>query len=195
MNINQGASGCQEGNAIEVRNAPFDGTHPATKVVEVSHNQLSNWQKTGIVANGDVDVTITHNTVSGSATQANLAANGIQIGFGGKGSVKHNLVDGNSWCCVDAAATAILLFDAESGTEVSQNNVMGGNADVGIYVFADGVTVDNNRVFETGSDGFYDIGIGDYGLGNAVTNNKVRGFALPYDGVTDGKNKVIPSKD
>ena len=60
QNINKG-NGCQEGNAIEIRNAPFDGTHPATIVVEIAHNLIEDWQKTGIVANGDVDVWVHHN--------------------------------------------------------------------------------------------------------------------------------------
>ena len=190
IGINQGASGCQEGNAIEVRNAPFDGTHPNTQTVEIAHNNVQSYQKTGILANGDVNVNIHHNVVGGSATQANLAANSIQLGFGAIGSVTQNHIDGNSWCCPDAAATAVLLFDAQ-GAVVSQNNI-GGNADVGIYIASDGATVDNNRVFETGPDGFYDIGVGDYGANNSVTNNKVRGYSLAYDGVVGGKNKTIP---
>ena len=38
--LNQGpaGSGCQEGNAIEARNAPFDGTHPGTKNVKIRDN-------------------------------------------------------------------------------------------------------------------------------------------------------------
>lgn len=190
IGINQGPSGCQEGNAIEVRNAPFDGTHPNTRTVEIAHNNVQAYQKTGILANGDVSVNVHHNVVGGSATQANLAANGVQLGFGARGSVTQNHIDGNSWCCADAAATAVLLFEAQ-GAVVSQNNI-GGNADVGIYIASDGATVDNNRVFETGPDGFYDIGVGDYGLNNSVTNNKVRGYATAYDGVVGGKNKTIP---
>jgi hypothetical protein len=190
--INQGASGCQEGNAIEVRN--FDAfNNPDTPIVsvEISHNRIERFQKTGIVVNGGVEASIHHNKVGGSATQANLAANGVQVGFGARADVQHNQVAGNSWCCADAAATAVLLFDAAAGTMVQHNNV-DGNADVGIYAFADGVTVDNNRVFESGADGFYDIGVGSYGTGNTVTNNKVRGYDQPYDGVTGGKNKTIP---
>ncbi|MBI2443426.1 MAG: right-handed parallel beta-helix repeat-containing protein [Candidatus Levybacteria bacterium] len=196
--INQGPSGCQEGNAIEVRNAPFDGTHPDTKSVEIANNTLSSYQKTGIVANGDVSVDIHNNKVGASATQANLAANAVQLGFGGQGIVTNNLIDGNSWCCADAAATAVLLFQAGDGVEVRQN-VLGGNADVGIYVLVNQAVIDNNKVFEEGPDGFYDIGVGDYDIftasgadDNVVTNNKVRGYETSYDEVSGGKNKVIP---
>lgn len=193
VNINQGASGCQEGNAIEVRNAPFDGTHPDTQTVEISHNKLTDWQKTGIVANGDVDVNIHHNYVGASATQLNLAANSIQLGFGAIGSVTHNNIEGNEWKGTSFfAASGILVFAAEG--EVSKNNISG-NSDVGIFLVADNVTVYNNRVFDIGDDhpnSCCDIGVGNFGSDNVITNNKVRGFEEPYDGVSGGKNKQIP---
>lgn len=199
--INKGASGCQEGNGIEVRNAPFNGTHPDTMAVEIEHNTVVNYQKTGIVANGDVDVDIHHNTIGESATQDNLAANSLQLGFGALGSVTHNSIDGNQWKTCSAAATAILVYDA-SPTSVSNNNIRG-NSDVGIYigghpagVGSSGGVYDNNRVFDEGADlptSCYDYGIGNWGADNVVTNNKVRGFEFPYDGDVDGNNKAIPS--
>ncbi len=189
VNLNQGASGCQEGNAIEIRNF---GDNPNTSVVEVAQNTLLSWQKTGVVANGNVNAYIHHNHIGGSATQANLAANSLQIGFGGKGLIEHNQVAGNSWCCADSAATAVLLFQSTSGTVVRQNNIMEGNADVGIYIDANGADVENNRVSETGADGFYDVGIGNYGT-NRVYNNKVRGYLIVEDGNPTTKTKSIPS--
>lgn len=198
-NINQGLSDCQEGNAIEVRNAPFDGTHPNTQSVTVSHNTVTDWQKGGIIANGDILATITHNKVGASATQANLAANSVQFGFGSGGVLMHNQIAGNQWLgwstTSDYAATAVLLYQTASGTIVRQNNIMDGNADLGIYIIGDGLIVDNNRVFDSGADtSSYDVGIGNYGDDNTITNNKVRGYDTPYDGVTGGKNKVIPGK-
>jgi hypothetical protein len=192
-NINRGPSGCQEGNAIEIRNAPFDGTHPDTKTVVVSHNEVTAYQKTGIAALGDVQALIEHNKVSSSATQANLAANSVQVSSGATGTVRHNQIDGNIWPGPsDYAATAILILSAGSGTVVRQNEI-GGNADVAIYGYANGITIDNNKVFASGPRGpRYNIGIGDWGLGSSVTNNKVRGYETPYDGVSGGKNKVIP---
>lgn len=191
--INQGPSGCQEGNAIEVRNAPFDGTHPGTQVVEIAHNVIADYQKTGIVANGDVDVNIHHNHIGASATQANLAANSIQLGFGAIGVVEHNQVDGNQWLgASDYSASAILLYLADS-PGVSQNN-MGGNSDVGIWIFSDNATVDNNRVFDQGADGPHgDYGVSNEGSNNTITNNKVSGFDVPYSGVDSGQNKIIPA--
>ncbi|NQU96989.1 MAG: right-handed parallel beta-helix repeat-containing protein [Chloroflexi bacterium] len=191
VDINQGASGCQEGNAVEVRNAPFDGAHPATKTVVITHNVIDDYQKSGIVANGDVNVTITHNRLGASATQNNLAANSIQFGFGALGSALHNIVEGNQWLQpTDWVGTAFLIYLVD-GVEISKNNVRG-NSDVGIYLYGADLTADNNKVFDVGADGPN----GDWGIylsgSGSVTNNKVRGFDYPYTGVTGGKNKQIP---
>ncbi|MBI4528654.1 MAG: hypothetical protein HY695_33070 [Deltaproteobacteria bacterium] len=111
LNINQGPSGCQEGNAIEIRNDPMDGTHPNTQHVTVFGNKIEGYQKTGIVANGDVAVDIQNNQIGSSATQANLAANSVQLGFGGTGIVMNNNIDGNSWCGPsNYVATAVLVL-------------------------------------------------------------------------------------
>ena len=192
--LNQGASGCQEGNAIEVRNSPFDGTHPNTQTVEISHNTLSDWQKTGIVANGDVDVDISHNDINESATQDNLAANSIQVGYGATGTVIQNNIEGNQWKGTsDYASTAILIYAADN-VDVSKN-IIKGNSDIGIYFYGDNGVINNNKVFDDGKDhenSGYDIGVGNWGVDNDVTNNKVKGFDIPYDGVIGGKNKSIP---
>jgi len=194
VGITQGPSGCQEGNAIEIRNAPFDGTHPGTVFVEIAHNNIADYQKTGIVANGDVDVMIHHNAIGASATQENLAANSVQLGYGATGSVTYNNIDGNQWMGTsDWAATAVLVYLA-TNVEVSNNNIRG-NSDIGLYFYGDDGIVHNNRIFDEGLDhpnSGYDIGLGNWGTNNSVTNNKVRGFEVPYDGVADGNNKAIP---
>lgn len=193
FSLNQAGSGCQEGNAIEVRNAPFDGTHPNTMIVEVGHNTISDYQKTGIVANGDVSVDIHHNKISFTATPQ-LAANSVQLGFGATGMVQHNKIDGNQWCGPsDFAATAILVFDADNALILK--NQIGGNSDIGIYGFGDNLTIDGNKVFDSTAiadcNQFgYDIGIGNYGTNNIITKNQVGGFTTPFDGDIGEKNKV-----
>lgn len=199
IGINQGPSGCQEGNAIEVRNAPFDGTHPNTQRVEIAHVTVDGYQKTGIVANGDVEVDVHHNDVGASATQQNLAANSIQLGFGALGVVAHNRVDGNEWLGPsNFAASAILAFATGAGAVIDRNNIRG-NSDVGLFLVADGLFADNNKIFDVGADGPH----GDFGIANlnatftgcganTITNNKVRGFDAPQFCVTGGNNKAIP---
>lgn len=196
IGINQGPSGCQEGNAIEVRNAPFDGSGTEPTHVAIEHDVVVDYQKTGIVANGDVEVGVAHNMVGDSATQEDLAANSIQLGFGALGSVRHNRIEGNQWLGTSEwSASAVLLYLSGEGAVVGQNNI-GGNSDVGIYVYASGLTADNNRVFDEGPDGPNgDYGVIDFETGgepNDVSNNKVRGFEVPYWGVTGGRNKTIP---
>jgi hypothetical protein len=135
-----GSYGCQEGNGIEVRNAPYDGTHPNTQEVLIQQNTVSRYQKTGILANGDVRVVISGNDISSAATAANgnlddyIAANSIQIGFG-------------------ARATTILLFQAQD-VDVTGNQIgtdtpspVDEQTDVGVYAFESGiVNVMNNYI-------------------------------------------------
>lgn len=116
-NLNQGASGCQEGNAIEARNYPFDGTHPGTKTVEISENTATAYQKNGITANGDVEVTITDNTVVGAGRGWPNAQNGIQLGFGAiYSSISGNNVTNNLYTQSASkgwVATGILIYQAD----------------------------------------------------------------------------------
>ena len=184
--INQGPSGCQEGNAIEVRNF---GESAQTSVVEIAHNSVIDYQKTGIVCNGASVCSVHNNTVGASATQANLAANSVQYGFGSTGSLDNNSITGNSWQ-VDPYwdATAVLVYQS-NGVRVTSNRI-DGNSDVGIDAEADNLLIDKNKLTDTGADGAYDIGIGNYGNDNAITKNSVSGFSTPYEGVTGGKNRV-----
>jgi hypothetical protein len=184
LNINQGPSACQEGNAIEVWN--FSGV-PVT--VEIASNVVDAYQKSGIVASGDVDVSIHDNRVGASATQANLPANAVQIGFGAWAAIEHNAITGNMWALADAAATGVLLSGSAPGTIVSRNHIAG-SPDVGVYVAADKAIVTNNRVFDEGPDGFYDIGIVSFGEGNVVRNNDVRGYEQRYVGVDSGTSEI-----
>lgn len=195
IGVHQAGSGCQEGNAVEVRN--FDGA--PTAVVEIAHNTIDAYQKTGIVCNGDAICDIHHNDVGASATQAALAANAVQFGFGATGNLSLNRIAGNSWCQPsDWAATAVLLYDTGPGLVV-QSNRIAGNSDVGIYAFSDGATIAKNFVSDVGPDcnAFgYDYGIGDWGTSypsasNSLTKNQVSGFDTPYDPASPGgKNKV-----
>ncbi|NOX71524.1 MAG: right-handed parallel beta-helix repeat-containing protein [Candidatus Micrarchaeota archaeon] len=184
---NQGNSGCQEGNAIEVRNPPFDGTHPDTKHVFITRNTIRAYQKTGVVANGDVDVSILFNDIGSADLSYYIAANSIQLGYWAKGKVKYNSIKGNQWCGPSAyVATAVLMYLAE-GDSVVAGNAITGNSDIGIYIYADNVDVKRNMVFDDwriadcNSHG-WDIGIGNYGFGNIVAKNMVFGFTESYEG-------------
>jgi predicted extracellular nuclease len=123
IDINQGASGCQEGNGIEVRNAPFDTTGPDLAVT-ISGNVVTGYQKTGILANGSVVATILGNTVTGAGPVGYIAQNGVQVGFGGSGLVRANTISGNSYTGPDLGC-GILFFDADGVKQ--QSNILFAN--------------------------------------------------------------------
>ncbi len=116
--INQGASGCQEGNAIDVRNSTVSG-RPS---VNVSGNTIRDYQKTGILASGSVAATILNNTVTGVGPIDYIAQNGFQISRGASATVKGNTVSGNWYTPVSYVACGILLYQA-SGVKASGNTL------------------------------------------------------------------------
>ena len=181
VDINQGRSACQEGNAIEIWNFS-----EARVTVEVTGNVIDRYQKSGIVASGNVDVTIRDNQVGPSAAQASVPANAVQIGFGAWARIENNDLTGNRWTRADAAGPAVLLSNSAPGTVVHRNTIAG-NADVGIYIAANEAVVSQNLVIDDeGADGFYDIGIVDAGEHNTVRDNDVRGYEESYFGVGAG---------
>jgi parallel beta-helix repeat protein len=204
--VNQGLSGCQEGNGIEVRNAPFYTpavnspiAHPSTKKVEIHNSKVDKFGKGGIVANGDVKADIHNNTVLTAGLSNYTAANGIQLAFGAKGNVTDNKVEGNQWCGGgDYAATAILIYGADAPTV--EGNVITGNSDIGIAVEDTfGAIVKNNKISDSGTDcnvDGYDIGIEnalfdreeDDGKDNKFSGNKVGGFTTQFDGVVQDRS-------
>jgi hypothetical protein len=181
LNVHKRGSSCQEGNAIEVRNADLAG---ATTTVEILTNVIEGFQKTGVVASGNADVTLRGNSIGASAGQRWLVANGIQVGAGARAVIESNTIAGNSSNNNDAAATAVLLVSTAPGTVV-RGNVIVGNADVGIYVLASGVRVERNRLTDTGADGAFDVGIGNYGDDNVFEGNSITGYYERYQNVTE----------
>ena len=115
-----GQSGCQEGNGIDVRNAPFTAGGVDFKVT-ISNNTVTDYQKTGILANGSVAATITGNTVTGDGPVSYIASNGIQVGFGATATVKGNTASGNWYTPASDIACGFLIFQAD-GVNASSNN-------------------------------------------------------------------------
>ena len=189
ININQGASGCQEGNAIEVRNF---GASPTTNRVTIDGNTTTGYQKTGIVANGDVDATITNNTVDGLGPVGYIARNGIQIGFGGTGMVKRNQVSGNSYTGADVSGGILIVGGPGYGGDFCVNvqvdkNVVTGN-DVGVFLSqyeadfsapatATNIKVINNDISNNAvNNGFiYQAGVSDVGNNDKIIANTISG--------------------
>jgi hypothetical protein len=124
--VRQGLSGCQEGNAIEVRNEPFDDTGVDVSV-SITGNIVSSYQKNGITANGSVAATITGNVVTGDGPVSYIAQNGIQVGFGATAIVKANTVTGNFYTGVDVSC-GLLMFAAD-GVNAANNNMSSNERD------------------------------------------------------------------
>jgi hypothetical protein len=76
----------------------------------VSNNTLANYQKGGIVANGQgVNVAITDNIVTGQGAVDSIAQNGIQVGYGASATVMRNTVTGNAYTGPNNASSGGIL--------------------------------------------------------------------------------------
>ncbi len=102
-------NGTQHGVAIYYRG--FGGTASGT----ISGNTITNYQKGGITANGKVSATITNNTVTGQGAVDYIAQNGIQLGYGAKGTVSGNTVTGNAYTGANSASSGGILVVGGAG--------------------------------------------------------------------------------
>lgn len=192
INQNQGPalSGCQEGNAIEVRNF---GSSPSTARALIDGNTVSDYQKTGIIVNGDADGTVTDDKVTGDGPQGFIAQNGIQVGFGATAMVKRNIVSGNSYTGSSTASGGILVVGGPGyggdfcvGVQVQQNTIS--ESDVGVYVSpyeadfsapaaATNIKVVNNTISKAGvTNGYiYQAGVSDVGNNDKIIANNISG--------------------
>jgi hypothetical protein len=199
--INQGDSGCQEGNAIVVRNtAPG---RPAVNV-RVEANVVSGYQKTGILVTGAVRATVSGNVVDGGPPVGVIARNGIQVSNGATGAVRLNAIRGNSYTGADAVGAGVLVIGGPfydmaftRNVDVALNAITG--ADVGVYLDnseADGgAAAQPTRVDVTGNllahgavtNGIpYGAGVVDVGNQDRITNNRIEGAAYDPATIPDG---------
>jgi hypothetical protein len=195
VDINQGLSGCQEGNGIEVRNlAPG-----APEVhVDIHDNVVTGYQKTGIVTNGAVRTTIRGNRVDGLGPVGYIARNGIQVGYGARATVVANVVAGNAYTGAGWVSGGILVVggpyyggEYTRNTQITLNRVEGN--DVGVYISqfeADlsapptptSINVVANRIVNDGcTNGLYQAGVSDAGTGDRIIANGISGvgYAAP----------------
>jgi Right handed beta helix region len=195
--INQGDSGCQEGNGIVVRNAV---SAPRPVNVRVEGNVVAGYQKTGIVVSGAVRAEVVANRLDGGDPVASIARNGIELGFAASGSVRFNLVKGNSYTGANAVGAGVLVVGGPfygapftADVDIADNAIVG--ADVGVYVDnleADGSAAEvPTRVAVTGNfishaavtNGVpYSAGVFDSGNRDRIISNRIDGAA--YDPAT-----------
>lgn len=192
-------NGDQHGVAIYYRG--FFSVSAATG--KITGNQISGYQKGGIVANGEgTQVNISDNTVTGDGHVTFIAMNGIQVGYGASASVMRNTVSGNSFDGFpgDGSASGGILVvggpgygtcpdgnDCPYTTGVmAQGNTLLNN-DVGVYFSniqaddsAPATSTNNKAVNNTISDdkcfnAAYQAAISDQGNNDKMINNKISG--------------------
>ena len=161
-------NGCQSGDAIVVQS--LGG---ATSNVSIIDNSVHDYQKNGITGNElGTEVAIINNTVTGLGPTAGAAQNGIQVGFGAKGSVQRNTVTDNVWSpCVSLAnctfnATGILVFQSDD-VRVEHNSVA--TNQVGIFAGGHSARIESNRI----SNSLVLVGIDLAGDNNLANRNDV----------------------
>jgi parallel beta-helix repeat protein len=99
-------NGTQHGVAIYYRAFFLSGSANGT----ISGNTLSNYQKGGIVVNGQgANATVTDNIVTGQGPVNFIAQNGIQVGYGAGASVMRNTVTGNAYTGTNNASSGGIL--------------------------------------------------------------------------------------
>jgi hypothetical protein len=104
-----GQSGCQEGNAIDVRNTA--GITPKPNVT-ISNNVVTDYQKTGIIATLSTVATITDNVVTGDGPITYIAQNGIQVSFKATAKLVGNNVSLNNYSPPKVVACGLLIYKA-----------------------------------------------------------------------------------
>jgi nitrous oxidase accessory protein NosD len=178
-------NGCQSGDAIVVQSLGGE-----TSKVSIDDNSVHDYQKNGITGNeSGTEVSITNNVVTGLGPTTGAAQNGIQIGFGGKGSVLHNTVTDNVWSpCVslkDCAfnATGILIFQSDA-VRVERNSVA--TNQVGVFAGGQHATIDSNNI----SNSLVLVGIDLAGDNNLASRNDITNSGQAAILIEGNDNKV-----
>jgi len=178
-----GLGGCQSGEGIYVQTASGDLSN-----VTVENSSVHAYQKNGITGNDSgTTLQVVANRVQGLGLvpAGDAAQNGIQLGFGAKGSITANfVVDDVYGDPASYIATGILLYDtASSAVLVNANDVA--NTQGAVVVATDqsnanwlgnGVTVKANNIFATANYDAIDVCTDS----NSILNNNL------YDSAQSG---------
>jgi parallel beta-helix repeat protein len=178
-------AGCQSGSGIFVQSG--GGT---ISNVTVERSTVHDFQKNGITANEvGTQVSVNANVVTGLGPTTGAAQNGIQIGFGAKGSISDNTVTNNVWspCTAvstcQAVATNILVTQSD-GVTVTGNTA--GINNVAIFIDGNSATITGNQTFASSVfDGIRVEGNSSTVQTNDVFNGAEAGIYLA------GNNNVI----
>ncbi len=190
-----GLLGCQVGLGIFAQSDEVGGL----SALVASGNSVHEYGKNGITGNGSgTTLTATGNKVTGVGATPMTAQNGIQIGFGAKGTVTGNQVYDHyySQCavitdegCANGSATAILLYQVANGVIVSANTV--GTSQTGVYQEGDSGNINANAIVNTiVYDGIYVLGNTNTVTKNGVTDSDESGIFIDGTGNIVTKNAI-----
>lgn len=185
---------------------------PGSTTGTISGNTVDNYQKGGIISNcAGTTVTVTNNAVTGLGPVSYIAQNGIQLGYGAKGTVSGNAVSGNAYTGTNLASSAGILvvggpcfgLPYTVGSSITKNTLT--QNDVGVWLFnADSScnatttrtnnsvkqnTISNNAV--TNTTGYnatcgYQAGVADVGHRDLIVNNSISGFGYTPQAIDCG---------
>jgi hypothetical protein len=178
VKLNSVLNGCQSGSAILVQSA-----NGVNSVVAIEDSSIHDYQKNGITANEvGTQVTIEGNVVTGLGPTTGATQNGIQIGFGAAGSIRHNTVANHIWSpCISLQSCAfksddILVFQS-NGVSVDHNAI--GVSQTGITIIGDQGQAFDNEVFDSQIfDGVELIGNENTAERNRVTHSDQAGVLI-----------------
>jgi len=152
-------TGCQEGRAIE---AVGSGT------VQITDNNISQYQKSGIIVRDTVNSIITGNTTAGEGPSAIIAMNGITVTSSGSTLIDDNDTSGHRYTPEPTFSCGILTLNTAT---ITNNRSIGGD-EVGICALGgNGSVITGNTV-----TGHNQIGIfTDSALNVLVDDNDIDG--------------------
>jgi hypothetical protein len=209
--VNDGANvEIQNSTVYDIGETPLNGTQHGVAIYfafttnaqgNIHDNVIWNYQKGGIVVNGPLARSnIQNNTVIGQGPINYIAQNGIQLGYGAKGTVQKNLVVGNSYTGAGPASSGGILLvggdcygGAVTAGVTAQQNIVVGN-DVGVWFSnldgscnpvsiptrdqANNNTIRNNAVNNVagfGPTAGYQAGVSDQGDLDIIQGNSICG--------------------
>jgi hypothetical protein len=132
--------GCQSGFGILAQSGNEVNVRRGARL-EVANTSVHDYQKNGITGNeSGTELIATGNAVTGLGPNNQIAQNGIQIGFGARGSAEDNSVINNNYsACTSVVcnftASNILIFTGTSGVKVLRNNL--GKSQINIFFGSD----------------------------------------------------------
>ena len=178
VKLNSTLNGCQSGSAVLVQSS-----NGVNSVVAIEESSIHDYQKNGITANEvGTQVTIEGNVVTGLGPTTGATQNGIQIGFGAAGSIRHNTVANHIWLpCVslescDFKSDDILVFQS-NGVSVHHNVI--GVSQTGIAIVGDQGQIFDNDVFDSQIfDGVELIGNENKAERNHITHSDQAGVLI-----------------